>query len=132
MMTVSSGPGAGHEVTRETSCLTCPPARTWTSSATRPRTCCALPSAATQPRSPRIRAVSVRLILSSAQLALAREYGFASWAKLKLEVERRDILNSRDLSRLTGLLAEHPELATTNMEQWADRQHGASRSATSR
>ena len=38
--------------------------------------------------------------LSSAQLALAREYGFASWAKLKLEVERRDILNSRDLWRL--------------------------------
>ena len=46
----------------------------------------------------RIRAVSDRLILSSAQLALAREYGFASWARLKLEVERRDILNSRDLS----------------------------------
>ncbi|MGB6453915.1 MAG: hypothetical protein WBH47_05415, partial [Streptosporangiaceae bacterium] len=45
----------------------------------------------------RIAAVSRRLILSSALLALAREYGFASWAKLKLEVERRDILNSRDL-----------------------------------
>jgi hypothetical protein len=28
----------------------------------------------------RIRAVSDRIILSSAQLALAREYGFASWA----------------------------------------------------
>jgi hypothetical protein len=72
----------------------------------------------------RIGAVSGRLILSSAQLALAREYGFASWAKLKLEVERRDILNSRDLSRLARLLAEHPELATTKMERWADRQHG--------
>ncbi len=68
----------------------------------------------------RINAVSGRLILSSAQLALAREYGFASWAKLKLEVERRDILNSRDLSRLTRLLAEHPELATTKMERWCD------------
>ena len=32
----------------------------------------------------RIRAVSDRTILSSAQLALAREYGFASWARLKL------------------------------------------------
>jgi uncharacterized protein len=59
----------------------------------------------------RIGTVSRQLILSSAQLALAREYGFASWARLKLEVERRDILNSRDLSRLTRLLAEHPELA---------------------
>src|SRR5579863_5641011 len=69
----------------------------------------------------RIGTVSRRLILSSAQLALAHEYGFASWAKLKLEVERRDILNSRDLSRLTRLLARHPELATTKMERWADR-----------
>jgi len=60
----------------------------------------------------RINAVSDRFILSTAQLALAREYGFASWARLKLEVERRDILNSRDLSRLARLLAEHPELAT--------------------
>ena len=68
--------------------------------------------------------MSWRLILSSAQLALAREYGFASWPKLKLEVERRDILNSRDLSRLTRLLAEHPELATRPMQHWADRQHG--------
>ena len=73
----------------------------------------------------RIRAVSGRLMLSSAQLALAREYGFASWAKLKLEVERRDVLNSRDLSRLAGLLAEHPELATTRMEHWGDHQLGA-------
>ena len=68
----------------------------------------------------RIGAVCDRLILSAAQLALAREYGFASWAKLKLEVERRDILNSRDLSRLARLLAEHPELATTKMEHWCD------------
>ena len=68
----------------------------------------------------RINAVSGRLILSSAQLALAREYGFASWAKLKLEVERRDILNSRDLSRLARLLGEHPELATTKVEHWCD------------
>src|SRR5580704_9194264 len=68
----------------------------------------------------RIDAVSGRLILSSAQLALAHEYGFASWAKLKLEVERRDILNSRDLSRLARLLAEYPELATTKMEHWCD------------
>ena len=73
----------------------------------------------------RIRVVAGPIILSSAQLALAREYGFASWAKLKLEVERREILNSRDLSRLTRLLAEHPELATAQMEHWCDHQLGA-------
>ncbi len=72
----------------------------------------------------RIGAVSDRVILASAQLAIAREYGFASWAKLKLEVERRDILNSRDLSRLTRLLAEHPELAVSPLERWADRACG--------
>jgi hypothetical protein len=66
----------------------------------------------------RIRAVSDRLILKSAQLAIAREYGFASWPKLKTEVERREILNSRDLSRLTKLLAEQPELATGKMRNW--------------
>ena len=68
----------------------------------------------------RIRTVSDRVTLSSAQLALAREYGFASWARLKLEVERRDILNSRNLSRLARLLAEHPEMAAEQMENWTD------------
>jgi ankyrin repeat protein len=72
----------------------------------------------------RINAVSGPVMLSAAQLAIAREYGFASWARLKLEVERRDILNSRDLSRLTRLLAEHPEMATEKMQHWADRQCG--------
>ena len=62
--------------------------------------------------------------LSSAQLAIAREYGFPSWAKLKLEVERRDILNGRDLSRLTRLPSEHPDLAVSPLERWADRACG--------
>src|SRR5947209_19272105 len=57
----------------------------------------------------RIQTVSDRIILASAQLALAREYGFPSWATLKTEVERREILTSRDLSRLSGLLAAQPE-----------------------
>jgi uncharacterized protein len=66
-----------------------------------------------------------RIMLSAAQLAIARECGAPSWARLKLEVERRDILNSRDLSRLTRLLAEHPELATAKMEHWCDHPQGA-------
>jgi GNAT superfamily N-acetyltransferase len=37
----------------------------------------------------RLQLVSPRLTLAAAQLALAREYGFASWARLKAEVERR-------------------------------------------
>jgi len=37
----------------------------------------------------RIRAVSEALTLASAQLAVAREYGFASWARLRAEVTAR-------------------------------------------
>jgi hypothetical protein len=37
----------------------------------------------------RIRAVSERMTLSAAQLALAREYGCRTWAGLRAEVERR-------------------------------------------
>ena len=36
-----------------------------------------------------LRQVSDTVGLSAAQLAIAREYGFASWPKLKVEVERR-------------------------------------------
>jgi ankyrin repeat protein len=74
----------------------------------------------------RIQAVSDRIALSSAQLALAREYGFASWPKLKLEVERRELLDNRDLARLTALLADDPTLATSSMEHWCDHPLGAS------
>jgi uncharacterized protein len=68
----------------------------------------------------RIRTVSRRQILASAQLAIAREYGFSSWARLKTEVQRRDIFNSRDLARVTSLLSEDPGLAVKRMVNWSD------------
>jgi ankyrin repeat protein len=68
----------------------------------------------------RINAVSDRVRLASAQLALAREYGFPSWSRLKHEVERREILTSRDLSRLRRLLAQEPDLARVKMGHWRD------------
>ena len=74
----------------------------------------------------RVHAASDRLILASAQLALAREYGFESWARLKTEVDRRAILNERDLDRLRTLLADDPALATADMEHWCDHPQGAS------
>jgi len=74
----------------------------------------------------RVHAVSDRLVLASAQLAVAREYGFASWPRLKTEVERREILNGRDLGRLRALLAEEPALASATMEHWCDHPKGAS------
>ena len=74
----------------------------------------------------RIRAVSYYLILDSAQLAVAREYGFASWASLKTEIQRREVLDRCDVTRLRVLLTEHPELATERMRNWCDHLRGAS------
>jgi uncharacterized protein len=68
----------------------------------------------------RISAVAGPLILASAQLAVARGYGFASWPALKTEVERREILNDRDLARLGAMLAEQPQLATVKLQRWCD------------
>jgi uncharacterized protein DUF5990/ankyrin repeat protein len=74
----------------------------------------------------RMRTVSPRVTLATAQLALAREYGFASWPKLKREVERREILDDRDLGRLRRLLVEDASQATSQMEHWSDHPQGAS------
>jgi hypothetical protein len=42
----------------------------------------------------RLRAVSDRVTLSAAQLAVAREYGYRSWPALKADVERRRLPES--------------------------------------
>src|SRR5690349_1227249 len=44
----------------------------------------------------RIRAVSEKQTLSAAQLAIAREYGFPSWPKLRAEVLRRQAATEPD------------------------------------
>lgn len=68
----------------------------------------------------RMHAVSGRVILAHAQLALAREYGFSSWARLILEVERRRAIDSCDAAALRDLLSAHPELAIEPMHGWCD------------
>ena len=74
----------------------------------------------------RLRAVSAPMTLAGAQLAVAREYGFPSWARLKRDVERREVLDARDVDRLRTLLSEEPELAWATMEHWGDHPKGAS------
>ncbi len=74
----------------------------------------------------RVAAASPDLTLASAQHAIALEVGFPSWARLAREVERREILDRRDVTRLSALLAAEPELATTRMEHWCDHPKGAS------
>ena len=74
----------------------------------------------------RISAVSDRLNLASAQLAVARDHGFASWSRLRFEVDRRATLDSREVARLRKLLAAHPEAAVEKMAHWCDHPRGAS------
>ena len=74
----------------------------------------------------RLRAVSDRTTLSAAQLALAREHGFAGWAPLTTEVARREVLDRGDVVRLREMLAGRPELAVTRMSHWCDHPTGAS------
>lgn len=62
--------------------------------------------------------------MSAAQLAVAREHGFASWTKLKAEVERRQILTDCDIDRLAAVIAEDPQLATEQMRNWGDHPLG--------
>lgn len=59
----------------------------------------------------RLEAVTGRLTLASAQLALAREHGFASWTRLNVEVERKAALARGDVRLLAELVTRHPELA---------------------
>src|SRR5262249_40701049 len=55
-----------------------------------------------------IRAVSDGLSLNAAQLALARAYGFASWPRLKSEVERRRCIDAGDGPGLARVVAADP------------------------
>lgn len=59
----------------------------------------------------RLAAVSQSVSLHGAQLALAREYGFASWARLKAEVERLRMIRTGDVDGLAALVAGNPALA---------------------
>lgn len=73
----------------------------------------------------RIVQVSDRLDLASAQLAVARAYGFASWLKLKTEVQRRRLFDDVDAAGLIAMLATDPDLAVDTMEHWCDHPLGA-------
>jgi hypothetical protein len=60
----------------------------------------------------RLRRHSPRTDLSTAQLAVARKYGFGSWTRLSTEVRRKRLIAAGDAAGLRELLAAHPELAT--------------------
>lgn len=74
----------------------------------------------------RIESVSAGLTLAAAQLAVARRYGFASWSKLKDEVDARTLTLAEKVNafceasvsgrpgRAARMLAETPEIADYN------------------
>jgi uncharacterized protein len=74
----------------------------------------------------RFAAVRAPIKLAGAQLVIAREYGFPSWAQLKRNVERREILDARDVDAPGSMLADEPDLASSTMEHWGDHPKGAS------
>lgn len=75
-------------------------------------------------RTRRYMAPEARVALSAAQLTIAREYGFASWSKLKAEVDARTTSRAERVEaflrasvsgserRATALLEADPEIAT--------------------
>ncbi len=68
----------------------------------------------------RIHAVSDALTLTGSQLALAREYGFPSWAALKTEVLRRRLLDDGDVTALAVMIEKDADLATHSLSGWCD------------
>jgi uncharacterized protein len=73
----------------------------------------------------RIQAVSARVMPASAQLAVARSFGFAGWVHLVTEVTRRQVLDDRDVVQLAAMVAADPALATASLQGWADHPLGA-------
>jgi uncharacterized protein len=70
--------------------------------------------------------VGAGLRLSAVHLRLARDLGFTSWASLRLEIARRHVLDLRNADALGSFVADHPELATADLENWSDHPLGAS------
>jgi len=78
----------------------------------------------------RIRVVSQKQTLSAAQLAIAREYGFASWPKLRAEVLRRQGGTKPDAG--AAAVAEAPSAAETAPKSWQEMREWCARLLESR
>jgi hypothetical protein len=67
----------------------------------------------------RLRPVSDKVTLSTAQLALAREYGFPSWRRLCDEVERRRTLLDGPLRDASGPVPPPPVRSWREIREWS-------------
>lgn len=83
----------------------------------------------------RLRQVSATVTLSAAQLAIARGYGFASWPRLKAEVEHRRAQPASPAGETAGVAAEQavPEPAVAPpLRSWKEMRDHAARLLYSR
>jgi hypothetical protein len=69
----------------------------------------------------RIREVSAKVTLSAAQLAIARDYGFPSWPRLKAEVDRRRATAAPDAQADPAEAAAPPVRSWEEIRDWAAR-----------
>jgi hypothetical protein len=67
----------------------------------------------------RLRPVSDKLTLSTAQLALAREYGFASWRRLRDEVEHRGAVVDEPERDAAGPVPMPPVRSWREVREWS-------------
>jgi uncharacterized protein len=57
---------------------------------------------------------------------VSRDYGFSSWASLRLEVARRQTLDLRNPPALAQFITDHPAFALSDLTNWRDHPSGAS------
>jgi hypothetical protein len=80
----------------------------------------------------RIRVVSQKQTLSAAQLAIAREYGFASWPKLRAEVLRRQASAEPDAGAETAPSPKNAAAAESAPKSWQQMREWCARLLESR
>lgn len=64
--------------------------------------------------------------LSAVRSQLARDFGHHTWAELRVEVARRQLLDARDPEALAEFVERHPALASADLANWSDHPLGAS------
>ena len=62
--------------------------------------------------------------LEQARRVVAAQFGLASWDALHAEVERRAILNARDVAAAEARIAADRSWATADLTGWCDHPHG--------
>ena len=63
--------------------------------------------------------------LERSRRGVAERFGFTTWRELRSEVERRAILNARDIATAQERIDDDPAWATADLTGWCDHRRGA-------